>query len=92
MDGEDLAFFMQNPERVRRAFDFLEAMMSLRVLTSAGDQPLQFSPGATNCVLDLRAITGTGVVADSPLPEPTTDGQIMISDGTEPEWYPPDEA
>lgn len=85
---KDLVYLMQHPEEVEEALAFLEALKNLKAVTDQGEFPLQLAQGATNCVLDLRALTATGVPVSFSLPAAGADGSVLISSGTSVEWYP----
>lgn len=85
---KDLVYLMQHPEEVADALAFLAALKNLRAVTDQGEFPLQLARGSSNCVLDLRALTATGVPVSSSLPSAGADGSVLISTGTSVEWYP----
>src|SRR5687768_9175253 len=83
---------LSSPEdwaQLRADIAFARQLRRLKVITTAGESPLQYSLGARNVVLDLRALTPTGAATVDQLPDPAGHaGEFLSTDGSTLIWAP----
>jgi len=85
--GEEFAAILADLPRIREDIAFARALRNLKVITSAGEWPIQFSPESENAVIDLRSITSTGATPPSDLPPQAGEaGGVLTTDGATTSW------
>ncbi len=85
--GDELAAILADLPRIKQDIAFARALRNLKVITTAGEWPIQFSPDGENAVIDLRSITSTGATPPSTLPSQTGEaGGVLTTDGATTSW------